>query len=261
MPTSLEILLSEALIKEPGSYSIAVKNLDSGQYWAINSGPMRAASLIKIFIMVEAFNQSGRGHLDLTEKQVVTNAVKVGGAGSLEHAPDGTVKTWLELIELMIVESDNTATNMLIDRLTMANINTMIERLGCQDTVLQRKMMDFASAAQGRENFTSVTDVASVLEQLYFCRCLDTARDEAMLAILKRQEDKCKIPYLLPKDVTVAHKTGELDGAEHDAGIVYGPRYSYIIAVMADSLPDALRTQETIAGLSRMVYDFLNIME
>ncbi|MDR3564963.1 MAG: class A beta-lactamase-related serine hydrolase [Negativicutes bacterium] len=250
--------LEQILGNQPGCYSVAIKDLSSGRQWLHNPCRMRSASLIKIFIMIEAFRQTAQGRLNLDEKTLVTDAARVGGAGPLEHAPAGTMKTWYDLVDLMIVESDNTATNLLIDKLSMADINTMITRLGYSDTVLRRKMMDFASAGQGRENYTTVLDITSVLEKLYLRRCLDTASDDAMLAILRGQQDKCKIPLLLPKNTVMAHKTGELDGAEHDAAIVYGPGCHYILTVMTDGLPDALSGQETIAKLSLAVYDELN---
>ena len=261
LPHSLESSLSQLIISQPGDYAIAVKNLADGHRWLINSCPMRSASLIKIFIMVEAFNQFGLGTLDLTEKQSIDATLKVGGAGSLQYAPADTTSTWRELIDLMIIESDNIATNLLIDRLTMANINQMIEKLGCTDTILSRKMMDFTSAALGRENLTTVEDVTRVLESIYWRRCLDADRDTAMLDILFRQEDKCKLPVLLPPGIPIAHKTGELEGAEHDAGIIYGSDTHYIIVIMTDFLPDAHQGQETIAKISRLVYDFLHIVQ
>jgi beta-lactamase class A len=78
---------------------------------------------------------------------------------------------------------------------------------------------------------------------------------------MRRQQDKCKLPLHLPEFVAVAHKTGELDGAEHDAGVVYGARFPYAIAVMADNLSDAAQGRETIANISRTVYDFLHKMD
>ncbi|MDR3590056.1 MAG: class A beta-lactamase-related serine hydrolase [Negativicutes bacterium] len=255
---TLKTMVDDILAGEPGCYSLAVKDLASGRQWEWNPRPMRSASLIKIFIMIEAFRQSADGRLNLDEKQPVTEDVQVGGAGPLEHAAPGTLKTWYELIDLMIVESDNTATNMLINRLTFAAVNAAIAGLGCRDTVLRRKMMDFVSAEAGRENYTSVGEMVSVLECLYRHRCLGPDRDETMLSILRGQQDKCKLPLLLPEGVQLAHKTGELDGAEHDAGIVYGPSRHYAIVAMSDDLPDALRGQRTIARLSRAVYDSLN---
>jgi beta-lactamase class A len=254
---AFDTVLVETVSAEPGEYAVAVKDLSTGRRWALNPYPMRAASLIKIYIMVEAFRQHSLGSLALAEELAVTGDTRVGGAGPLEHAPIGTVKSCLELVELMITESDNTATNMLINRLTLPGVNETIQRLGCYDTVLQRKMLDFASAAQGRENFTSVTDVATVLEKLYHHRCLGKAADEAMLAIMLRQSDRCKLPLLLPPDIRIAHKTGELDGAEHDAGIVYSRKADYIVAIMSDHLPDEARGREVIAGISRTIYDFL----
>ena len=260
MFTSLESLLSETIAGEAGDYAIAVKNLFSGRCWQINTSPMRAASLIKIYIMIEAFNRYAQGNLNLSEHQLVPSSLKVGGAGSLQYAPENTSKTWLELIELMIIESDNIATNLLIDKLTMPAVNSMIEALGCNATVLRRKMMDFASAGAGRENLTTVEDIALVLKKIYLRRCLGTEQDTAMLNILLRQEDKCKLPVLLPKNVPIAHKTGELEGAEHDAGIVYGKDCHYIIAVMTDSLPDATRGKAIISKISLIVYDYLHTL-
>lgn len=255
---SLDSILSKTIDLLPGTYSIAIKDLSLGRQWIVNPTPMRSASLIKIFIMVEAFRQVNQGTLDLTDKQMINASDQVGGAGSLEFVPSGTKKNWRELIELMIVESDNTATNLLIKQLTMDKINTTITALGCANTVLRRYMMDFLSAEQGRENITTVNDIALVLEKIYHNSCLDVKSDTIMLEILTHQEDKCKLPVLLPPSTRIAHKTGELEGAEHDAGIIYGPNCHYIIAVMTDFLPDALQGQQAISQISHIVFQYLN---
>lgn len=252
----LEIIMAEALAGEPGQFSAAVEDLASGRRWLLNSQPMRSASLIKIFIMAEAFRRAELNQLDLSETLTVNAEDRVGGAGSLEHAPPGTVRTLRELVELMIIESDNTATNLLIDRLGMDSVNALIGRLGCRDTVLRRKMMDFAAAAAGRENYTSPSEIVATLAGLYRRQCVSPAADEAMVAILLRQEDRCKIPRLLPAGVAVACKSGELEGAEHDAGIVFGARRHYCLAVMSDGLADAERGRAAVARLSQAVYDY-----
>lgn len=249
-------MMAAALAGEPGIFSAAVEDLANGRRWLVNPRRMRSASLIKIFIMAEAFRLAVAGELDLTDTVTIKAADRVGGAGALEHAVPGTVKSLRELIEVMIVESDNTATNLVIDRLGLEGVNTLAGRLDCRDTVLRRKMMDFAAAGAGRENYTSPTDVTAVLARLYHRECVSPAADEAMLAILLRQEDHCKIPLLLPAGVAVACKSGELEGAEHDAGIVYGARRHYCLTVMSDELPDAERGRAAIARLARAVYDY-----
>jgi beta-lactamase class A len=252
-------VMAAAVAGEQGIYSAAAVELAGGRRWLLNPRPLRAASLIKLFVMAEAFRRAGRGELDLEERVAVPEEAKVGGAGALETSPPGTVRTWRALIEVMIVESDNTATNLVVDRLGMAGVNALAAALGCGDTVLRRKMMDFAAADVGRENFTTAADAAAILTKLYRGECVGPAADAAMVAILLRQEDRCKLPLYLPAGTAVACKSGELTGAEHDAGIVYGPRGDYVLAVMGDGLADEARGREVVARLSRTVYDWMNI--
>jgi beta-lactamase class A len=238
-----------------------VIDLATGQKWTYNSQPMRSASLIKLFIMAEAYAQIHAGQLNPADRLTFTESDRIGGAGLLQELPAGTSRTLLELIELMITESDNIATNLLIERLGMAQINARIQTLGCQDSVLRRRMMDFAAAAAGQENRTSVADVAKVLTALHHGFCVNSTSDLQMCGILERQTDRCKIPLLLPHDTICRHKTGELPGAEHDAGIILSPDCAYALAVMSDNLPDPARGCQTIAEISRTVYDCLTAIQ
>ncbi len=248
----------QVIANEPGYFAIAVIDIASGQKWVHGSIPMRSASLIKLFIMVEAFGQINAGQLGPADNLSFTEIERVGGAGLLQELPAGTTRTVLELIELMITESDNIATNLLIDRLGMDRINHRIQALGCQDSLLRRRMMDFAAAAAGQENLTSVDDVAAVLAALHQGLCLDPISDRQMCAILERQTDRCKIPLLLPPDTVCRHKTGELPGAEHDAGIILSTGRTYVVAIMSDNLPDQTSGCQTIAQISHTVYDCMN---
>ncbi|HWR28894.1 MAG TPA: serine hydrolase, partial [Negativicutes bacterium] len=255
---SLDIAARIAVVtkNEPGTFAIAVKDPATGFAWSIGSRPMRSASLIKLFIMVEIFEQIKSRRLKPTDLLIFTENDRVAGAGLLQELPSGTSHTVMELIELMITESDNIATNILIDRIGAAAINTRIKSLGCPDTVLMRRMMDFAAAEAGRENLTSVMDIINLLTQLYHTACVDSDADFAMCDIMGRQTDRCKIPLLLPPSVTCQHKTGELPGAEHDAGIIRTPRGSYILAIMSDDLPDPERGIQVAARISRTIYDW-----
>lgn len=248
----------QVIASEPGYFAIAVIDLASGQTWVHGSTPMRSASLIKLFIMVEAFGQINAGQLKPADNLSFTENERVGGAGLLQELPAGTSRTVLELIELMITESDNIATNLLIERLGMDRINARIQALGCLDSILRRKMMDFAAAAAGQENLTSVADIAKVLAALHQGLGLDPVSDQQMCDILERQTDRCKIPLLLPPNTVCRHKTGELPGAEHDAGIILAANCAYVAAIMSDNLSDPTQGCQAIAEISRAVYDCMN---
>ncbi|EGO62803.1 serine hydrolase [Acetonema longum] len=250
-------LIQDRIQKEPGFYSLAVSLPDTQDRISINSRRMSSASLIKIYIMTETLRQAKEGILALDELLTVTAANRVGGAGELEFAAYGSQYTILHLVEVMITESDNTATNLLIDRIGMDSVNRCMAGLNAADTELARRMMDFAARQEGRDNYTSVTDMVSVLERLYHRCCLDPFCDSVMLAILKQQQDRVKIPLYLPPGTVVAHKTGELDYTEHDAGIVYGSKHSYAVAIMAEQLMDVAYGRHVIANMSKLIFEYI----
>lgn len=219
-------------------HSIYVKRLDSSKEMYLNPMRHKAASLIKVFIMAEAFNQKSQGKLDFKEA-VTINKQDQFAWGSLDKVAPGTKVTVGDLVEQMIVVSDNTATNLLITKLGMENVNALIQKLGCTETVLGRKMLDSAAAKAGRENYTSPRDMAIIFEKIYKKKCIDPKSDQKMLDILSKQQWNERIPGNLPHDLKIAHKTGELGGALHDCGIVFGRQHDYIICMMTKNVPDA----------------------
>lgn len=240
-----------------GTFSIALSVPNDSCVFIYNSIQLPSASLIKVFIMAEAFRQANSGSLDLSQSVAVTADVQVGGAGPLEHACLGTKYSLLELIKLMIVESDNTATNILIKILGMDSVNTFAHNLGCFQTSLGRLMMDFSARAKGMENYTSPTDMNIILNRLYAGNCINQACDQVMIDILLGQTDKCKLPLFLPSGISIAHKTGELDGIEHDSGIVFC-KNPYILTIMTANLPEEELGRKMIAELSLIIFETLN---
>ncbi|MHC1762413.1 MAG: serine hydrolase [Negativicutes bacterium] len=253
---TLAKLLFNVTKNEPGAFALAFQDPSNGFEWNFRSLPMRSASLIKLFIMVESFEQITANRLDPATAISFFEKDLVAGSGILQELPVGTYRTVFELIELMITESDNIATNLLIDLLGMEPINARIRSLGCSETILRRRMMDFAAAEAGQENLTSARDVIRLLARLYNANCVSAEADAAMCSILGRQTDRCKIPLLLPSNTICQHKTGELPGAEHDAGIVRTSNGAYLITIMSDDLPDPEHGRQVIAQLSRIIYDW-----
>lgn len=193
---------------------------------------MRSASMIKVFILGCAMEMARDGLLDLGDYVTLRNSDKVGGSGILAGYPDGMELSVLELLRLMITESNNTATNIIIDRLGMETINRYMARHGYVDSILQRKMMDFDAADAGRENYTSARDLGTFFVRLYHHQCVSAIYDGIMIEILKAQTDDEALPAALP-NYAIAHKTGELAGAYHDGGILYGEQ-EWVLVILTD---------------------------
>jgi len=247
--------IKELSTKKSTQFAVYIKPLNQqGLDVVFNSHKMPSASLIKIPIMIEAFHQKKQGLLDFDEPVTIRHSLTVEG-GSVYNLADGTVLTIGQLVELMIVQSDNSATNILIDKLKMSSVNAMIKKMGCPDTVLQRKMMDFEAVKQGRQNYTTVTDMAKILEKLYSLQCLDPESDKSMLEILQRQEDNTIIPAQLPHHIKIAHKTGQLDGMNYDCGIIYGQSNNYILCIMAEKVKNEPQAFYDMSSISLAIYD------
>lgn len=244
----------EKRLQQPIQLSVWCQPLASQTAFVDNDRCMPSASLIKIPIMIQAFRQAEKGCISF--EMVLPLQHPVDG-GSFGEKPEGTPVTICELVQHMIVESDNTCTNMLIDLLGMDAINEEIARQGMTNTVLQRKMMDFDAAKAGQENKTTASDMGHVLWQLAQRNCLGNAVDEAMLQILSRQEDNCILPAQIPNPVRVDHKTGELDGIYHDCGIVWKDKAPYVCCLMADGIRDEAQTISDLSYLARDIYDIM----
>ncbi|MBP3656201.1 MAG: serine hydrolase [Clostridia bacterium] len=194
----------------------------------------KSASLIKTPIMLCALEDAEQGAFSLDTRIHVQPAHCVG-----DEAPvirDGTDVPLSVLLEYMITDSNNSATNVLIDLLGMDRINAYSRRIGLQDTLLRRHMLDFESARQGRENLTSADDMLRLYGMLHTGEGLTPFICGTALPILLRQHDKELIMNSNPAQ-KAAHKTGGLSDIAHDAGILYGERRTLLFAALATA-PD-----------------------
>lgn len=214
-----------------------------------------AASMIKVPIMYEIMRQAAAGLIDLEESLVVDGSARVGGAGILQELRPDITMTVRELVTLMIILSDNTATNLLINLIGMEAVNKTMLELGLQSTVLRRQMMDFEAAKRGLENETCATDLIILFDIIEKKLHLPKEYGELMLAILKRQQVRDKLPFYLPETTLIAHKTGTLDGAEHDGGILFLPQGSYLICILTADLQENYQGLQLVANLGKIIYD------
>ncbi|MBI3925819.1 MAG: serine hydrolase [Armatimonadetes bacterium] len=231
-------MIEEAASSFPGRAGIAFYDLDLGQGVYVGAEePFEAASLIKLPILVEFYQQVVGGTLKADEEIAFLEEYRVEGSGVIKKQPAGTRYKLSELASLMITHSDNVATDMLTDRLGIENINKHMEGLGLTQTVLGRHIYDFAEIERGNDNLASARDIAVLLQGIAEG---ELPGSTPMHQILEAQTRKDMIPAQLPPGTRIAHKTGELIGVLHDAGIVYTPRGAYVLVLMGQdfSAPD-----------------------
>lgn len=208
-----------------GDVSFYYKNLKTNDTIKYNENKiMRAASTIKLTILVEAFRQIKEGKIKKEELFITCEKDKVPSCGALNYMRENLKVTLEDLYVLMIILSDNYATNILIDKLGIDNINNTIKEIGLKNTILNRKMFDKEKAILGLENYISAEDIGNLLEQMYNNKLIDEESSKDMMNILKNQRLNSKIPFFLhnvnPK-IEIAHKTGEDTNITHDVGIVF----------------------------------------
>lgn len=242
--------------------SLAVESLPTGAitdsisfFWNADT-PVPSASVIKLPILVEAMAQVQAGTLDPGEIHILVDSEKAGGSGNLNTYPHRSRIAYHDLMTAMMIQSDNTATNIFINELGIAAINARMRSLGLTQTHLNRLMMDTLAAKQGRENVVTAREMNALLTKIYRHQLLTPALCEQMLDIMKQNEDTLTIPRNLPPGTVVAHKTGELTYVRADVGIVYA-RHPFVLSVLVQGIPTA-EAEPIIGQLARLCFDAFN---
>lgn len=215
-----------------------------------------SASVIKLPIMLEAMEQVKAGTLNLEAIHVLKSSEKTGGDGVLKNQPDGSRLSYRELLKLMMVHSDNTATNIFISKLGRDAINARIQTIGLTKSQLNRVMMDTLAVKQGRENYVTAREMSALLEKIYRHQIATPALCDEMLAILKQNDDTTTIPRLLPKSTVVAHKTGTLAYVRGDVGVVYG-KNPFLLSVFVEGVPTS-EAERIIGEIALTCYTFFS---
>ncbi|WP_338207643.1 serine hydrolase [Lactiplantibacillus paraxiangfangensis] len=220
-----------------GTNSVYVSPVTSKQSVLVNNGTQSSASSIKLYILVTAYAMDKEGVLNLDHTHTVTDDEKVGGTGVIQNMDAGTKLTYREILEHMIDDSDNTAANIIIDKLGgFSLINDKIASMGATDTKLRRKMMDTDAISEGHDNTTSARDMGVTLKKIYNHQLVSKSADDEMLAILAKNQNRTKLPKLLPSEATVYNKTGEFSdyGVQNDAEIVKNSHGAFVAVVLSE---------------------------
>jgi beta-lactamase class A len=217
----------------------------------------QSASLIKLPILLEALRQLETGKLQKERLVTIGEDDKIGDTGVLQ-AMKVTQLPVQDLLSLMIIVSDNSATNLMVDLIGKSSINSTISRIGMKNSILQRKMLDFDSIQSGRDNLTTAADIAFCLKEGIAGRSLNKQSRGMFHSLLLQQQFKDKLPYYMDESLLkIGNKTGELPGNEHDCGIItYGKKQAFIV-VLIDGISDPESGKSTIRQIGKHINSFI----
>lgn len=266
---NLEDRLDKLLDEVEGQSQVAIE-APSGWGYRRNADKMvSAASTIKLLLLAEVYGHNGCGELDLDQHLDVTGAAGLtAGSGVLSRLHYVDELSVYDLAVLMIIVSDNAATNVLLENVGFGALDRLARDLGLSNTRFRRRMMDSEAAKRGEDNVTSAADMVVLLRFIRNFRRsgfadegkpvdqVEEADPAPMIDILCNQQLNSKLSGRLPfeyVDSAYAHKTGELPGIEHDVGILETANGPVYVALMLTELPDNHAGKSVISEIGRLL--------
>jgi beta-lactamase class A len=262
----LETRVRDVADRFDGVMGVAILDLTDGRIFLHNADRVfPAASSIKIAVLVELYRQDqearsgakGKARLDDTytfdPKDLVEDSRIMAGL-----TPGVTHITNRDLAQFMVAVSDNAAANILIDRVGKDNANAMLRGLGLSKTMLRRKMIDIAAARRGDENVATPQEMVRLLEAIYKEKALNKEASAALMKQLSTLKQSY-IPRLLPENVQVANKPGELEAVRTDSGIVFAPNRPFAVSVMTAYDRDERAAERGISEVALEAYRYFEM--
>jgi beta-lactamase class A len=247
-PSSLDALVRAEITPFKGKVFLFAKNLDTGVTYSFNGDDrVRTASTIKVAVMIEAFTRVAEGRAKWTDELVLTKAARYGGSGVLPELSDGLRLTLRDCVNLMMVVSDNTATNMVLDYLTTDAVNSRMDALGFKETRIMRRIGGGGESREGKtpENkrfglgTTTPHEMVRILEKIDAGEMVNKAAAKEMIDLMKREQARYAIGRTI-WDVPMASKYGALDRLRSGVAIVYSKRGRIAIAITVDDMPEVI---------------------
>jgi len=234
-----------------GVMGIAIEDLTTGDHYFLHENEVFAqASSIKITVLANLYLQAEQGKLKLTDLYTVQSTDLVPDSDIMNGLTPGVTRVTLrDLATMMVAVSDNSATNVLIDKVGMQNVNGMLDSLGLTHTRLRRKMMDLEAAKQGRENISTPREMMQLLDAVYHGKVLNKESTADFFKMLSTGKASF-IPRDLPPELKVANKPGELEAVRNDSGIVFVEGRPYVICVMTGYLRNERDGEDAISKVS-----------
>ncbi len=277
--------IAEHAARTEGIVGLSATHLPTGVHIGVREHELfPTASVIKVPLLVALFREARAGRIDLAERIPYRAAQRVPGSGVLQDLDDGIQPTIRDLATLMTVVSDNTATDLLLERVGKSRIEEEMRAIGLVSirvphTVREMLTLPWKIDPEAPDAYERVraawhehpegapapipveeTDRATPRDLCALFTSLErreVPEAEAILEILKRQKSDSRIPALLPSGTVVAHKTGTIRGVRNDCGIVYAPSGPLVIAIMSKGVRSDVRTDVELAEISLAVYEEL----
>jgi beta-lactamase class A len=234
-----------------GVLGVAIVDLTDGHKYLLHANDVfPQASSIKICVLAELYRQAQQGKLKLTDLYTVNAADLVQDSDIMGGLTPGVTQITLrDLATMMVAVSDNSATNVLIGRVGMDNVNAFLSAQGLKETKLRRKMMDLKAATEGRENVSTPSEMLTLLQALYRGQILNKEMTDDFFKVLSTHKDSW-IPRNLPDDLKIANKPGALEGVRNDSGVIFVDKRPYILCVMTTYLHRERDGEEAISNVS-----------
>lgn len=253
--TTLEKKISELVARCEGRVGIVIET-EEGTIRVNHEEIFSSASLIKVPILIEGFRQSEEGMLDLYEYVKVHQTERVEGAGVIQALSIDIQLKVIDLLTLMIIVSDNIATNILIEFLGIDKINNCMKWLGMKNSELNRKMMDFEALKNGIDNRTTASDMVACIKAMDEGSFLSKENSAQALQIMEKQQFINKLAAAFDFGV-VANKTGELPGVEHDCAIIRHNDKKVYAAVLINELTDQETGRQTLFNAGKLIAEYM----
>ena len=240
-----------------GKVSLFAKNLDTGETYALNPDErVRTASTIKIAVMIEAFARVAEGKIKWTDEVVLTKDKKVSGSGILTELSDGLRLTLRDAVNLMMILSDNTATNLVLDVLTTDAVNARMESLGFKNIKIMRRIGSGGESVAGRDpenkkfglGMATPREMVLVMEKLERGEIISPAASKEMIDLMRREQGRNAIGRSL-WNVPMASKYGALDRLRSAVGILYTKKGKIAMAISCDEMPETMWSVDNPAYL------------
>ena len=255
----LEASIAEVDDNLDGVIGVAIEDLTSGQKYQLRENEVfPQASSIKIAVLAELYRQAQQGKLKLTDLYVVKSADLVEDSPIMNGLTPGVTQITLrDLATMVVAVSDNSAANILIDRVGMENVNLFLDSLGLTHTRLRRKMMDLKAAGEGRENISTPGEMMTLLDAIYRGKLLNKSLTDDFFKLLSTKKNS-SIPRDLPENLKIADKDGELEGVRNDSGVIFLENRPYILCVMTTYLR---RERDGEAAISKISVDTFHMFD